>query len=393
MAVARGLVSCRVRTQVRPSRAAGLLTTAVAETPGILHISVMKTVFRVLLAVVALGFVLQGCTSIRYYTQVTRGHLDLMSRRVPIVDVLEDPAVDDALKSRLRTVLEARAFAVDELRLPDNDSYRMYADLERPYVLWNVFATEEFSTQAKTWCYLFVGCLGYRGYYDQDRANAVATRLTEDGYDAFVGGVPAYSTLGRFADPVLNTMLNRGDVELAGLLFHELTHQAVYRNGDSEFSESLASFVQMEGVRRWLERKGDVQTLGRYRLAQQREDEFVALVTATRDALDALYARPIEPADMRRAKAQEFARLGQRYLELKKSWGGYAGYDRWFDRKLNNAHLSSISTYNGLVPAFDALLREVDGDIGVFLERSEALAELDDEALRIEMERLLVQDL
>ena len=200
-------------------------------------------------ALLFIAFVLivsQGCTSIRYYSQVTRGHLDLMSRRVPIDEILEDPKIDEQLKLRLLKVLEAREFAVEELKLPDNGSYRSYADLERPFVLWNVFATEEFSTQATTWCYLFVGCLGYRGYYAEEEAIAVAANLNAQGYDAFVGGVPAYSTLGRFDDPVVNTMLRRGDVELAGLLFHELTHQVVYRTSDSEFSESLASFVEME---------------------------------------------------------------------------------------------------------------------------------------------------
>lgn len=349
----------------------------------------MKIFVRFVLVAVVLATMLQGCTSVRYYTQVTRGHLDMMSRRVPIADVLEDPAVDEAIKARLKTVLEARAFATEELGLPDNDSYRSYADLERPFVLWNVFATEEFSTEATTWCYLFVGCLGYRGYYDETEARAVASKLESQGFDAYVGGVPAYSTLGRFADPVLNTMLNRGDVELAGLLFHELTHQRVYRSGDSEFSESLASFVQMEGVRRWLVHKDDSTLLARYRLARDREEEFVALVSGTRDALARLYAREMQPKAMRIAKAQEFDRLQQRYRELRESWGGYAGYDRWFDRNLNNAHLASISTYNGLVPAFAALFDEADGDFDAFFERSEALAKLDDDALDSELGRLM----
>ncbi|MFK8028773.1 MAG: aminopeptidase [Gammaproteobacteria bacterium] len=331
----------------------------------------------------------QGCTSVRYYSQVTRGHLDLMSRRVPIAEVLEDPETDETLKIRLKNVLVARDFAVQELKLPDNDSYRMYADLERPFVLWNVFATEEFSTQATTWCYLFVGCLGYRGYYSQDEANEVAANLNTDGYDAFVGGVPAYSTLGRFDDPVLNTMLRRGDVELAGLLFHELTHQVVYRNSDSEFSESLASFVEMEGVRRWLIKNDDQELIARYELAQQREEEFVAVVTRARDRLTALYEVSMPQDEMRLAKAEEFEQLQLDYVELKDSWGGYAGYDGWFGRELNNSHLVSISTYNRLVPAFAELLRESDGRFDIFFERSQALAELEADELKVQMDRLL----
>ncbi len=341
------------------------------------------------MAVILLLITLQGCTSVRYYSQVTRGHLDLMSRRVPIDEVLADPGADEALKARLRTVLEARAFAVYALKLPDNQSYRMYADLERPYVLWNVFATEEFSTEATTWCYLFVGCLGYRGYYAEEAAISIAAELTSEGYDAFVGGVPAYSTLGRFADPVLNTMLNRGDVELAGLLFHELTHQVVYRNDDSEFSESLASFVQMEGVRRWLLEQNDPSGIERYQLGQQREDEFVALVTRTREALTQLYSNNFAPAEMRDAKLLEFEKLQQRYVELRESWDGYAGFDGWFNRELNNAHLMSISTYSRLVPAFAALLQEAGGDFAEFFKRAELLASLEDDVLAVELERLM----
>ncbi len=356
----------------------------------ILHIRSMKPLFRIaLVALIALIIALQGCTSVRYYTQVTRGHLDLMSRRVPIDEILASSDADEALKARLRTVLEARSFAVEELKLPDNKSYRMYADLERPYVLWNVFATEEFSTRATTWCYLFVGCLGYRGYYAEEEAIEVAADLIEQGYDAFVGGVPAYSTLGRFADPVLNTMLNRGDADLAGLLFHELTHQVVYRNDDSEFSESLASFVQMEGVRRWLIRQNDAEGIERYQLGQTREDEFVALVTGAREALGQLYLTDLDPSDMRSAKRREFEKLQQAYRELRDRWGGYAGYDGWFDRDLNNAHLMSISTYNRLVPAFSELLHEADGDFDVFFTRAESLAEMDNDALAIEMAALL----
>lgn len=334
-----------------------------------------------------------GCTSLGYYSQVTRGHLDLMSRRVPIDQVLEDPATDDALKARLLKVQEAREFAVAELGLPDNGSYRSYADLERPYVLWNVFATDEFSTEATTWCYLFVGCLGYRGYYDESQAREVAKELMADGFDAFVGGVPAYSTLGKFDDPVLNTMLRRGDAELAALLFHELTHQVVYRTSDSEFSESLASFVELEGLRRWLIKTGDETLIERHREAKAREEAFVALVSKTRDKLTELYASGQTEAVMRAEKARLFEALKSDYATLKEqSWNGYSGYDAWFDRDLNNSHLVSISTYNRLVPAFAQLMHEAGGKFDAFFERSAQLAELDDEALAVEMARLLADN-
>ncbi|MEM7083842.1 MAG: aminopeptidase [Pseudomonadota bacterium] len=333
----------------------------------------------------------QGCTSVRYYSQVTRGHLDLMSRRVPIDDLLADPTVDAQLKTRLSQVLDARAFAVSELRLPDNGSYRSYADLERPFVVWNVFATPEFSVVPTTWCYWFVGCLGYRGYYAEADAERERRRLTEQGYDAFVGGVAAYSTLGRFDDPVLNTMLRRGDTELAGLLFHELTHQVVYRVGDSEFSESLASFVQMEGVRRWLLRTGNTELIDVYRQAEVRNTQFVELVSRTRTVLADIYAREWPPAQMREAKVRAFESLKNDYRTLKAQWGGYAGYDGWFDRPLNNAHVASVATYNRFVPAFAQVLRESNNDFDAFFRRCAELEKMDAEPLARELERLMSQ--
>ncbi|NNF16610.1 MAG: aminopeptidase [Gammaproteobacteria bacterium] len=333
---------------------------------------------------------LGGCSSLAYYTQAARGHFDLMSRRVPIDELLTTPEVAPTLKEKLSVALEARDFASANLALPDNKSYRTYADLERPFVLWNVFATPEFSVAAKQWCYWFVGCLSYRGYFSEDKARAVGTQLRANGYDVFVGGVAAYSTLGRFADPLLNTMVDREVLYIPEIMFHELAHQRVYRAGDSEFSESLASFVQQEGVLRWLEARNDTAGMAEYRLAISRERDFVNLLIGARSALQKLFASELEPAAMRAGKAAVFDQLQTDYRILKTAqWGGYTGYDRWFDRKLNNAHLATISTYHRLIPAFRVVLDDVGGDMEVFFQRCAQLAKLNDETLRKRLDALL----
>lgn len=332
-----------------------------------------------------------ACSTVSYYSQAARGHLDLMKRRQPIEDVLSDQALDPLVRQKLEAVQKARLFAVTELGLPDNKSYQSYADLQRPFVVWNIFATEEFSVDAKTWCYLIVGCLGYRGYYAEDRAQAAADALRATQHDVFVGGVPAYSTLGRFADPVLNTMLNRSDLSLAELLFHELTHQRVYRAGDSEFSESLASFVQQEGVLRYLSANNKAQDIEKYQLRNQRSEQFVELLSTVRNDLRVLYAKPLPVEEMRKQKAARFAQLKSDYQVLRQQWGGYPGYDAWFARSLNNAHLLSIATYHRLLPAFQVLLNDADGDLEVFWQRAAELAELSKEELHSVMEQLLLR--
>lgn len=335
---------------------------------------------------------LSGCGSVAYYAQAARGHLDLMSRRVPIDAVLESEDVAQDLKSKLQLAVEARSFASAQLALPDNDSYRMYADLERSQVLWNVFATPEFSIDAKVWCYWFVGCLGYRGYFSQAQADAVGARLSVEGYDVFVGGVAAYSTLGRFADPLLNTMLDRSVLYIPEIMFHELTHQRVYRAGDSEFSESLASFVQQEGVFRWLESRADREGQIEYRAALSRENDFVDLLNTAREKLRMLYAQPFTPEAMRAHKKAVFERLRDDYVHLKISqWNGYAGYDGWFEQALNNAHLVSVSTYHRLIPAFRVVLKDVNGDMEVFFDKCEELAQMEDAPLQAELQRLLLR--
>lgn len=321
---------------------------------------------------------LGGCASAKFYWQAACGQLELLSRRVPVDEVLADESVPETVRTRLAAAHDARQFAARELALPDNDSYQTYADLERPYALWNVFAAPEFSVEPETWCFPFAGCVAYRGYFREAHAGGEVARLQRRGLDAYYAGVGAYSTLGRFADPILNTMLAGDELRTVATIFHELAHQIVYRPSDAPFSESFASFVEREGVRRYLAARDRDSDYARYERSIEYQEAFAALVVGAREGLAEVYARPQDEVAMRAAKTGAFAQLKADYEALKVRWGGYAGYDRWFARDLNNAHLVSVSTYNQWVAAFSQLLAEHDGDLPAFYAAVRTLAEEDD---------------
>ena len=336
----------------------------------------MRTIALMLLAALPL---MAGCSNFSYYLQSVEGQMSLLQKRHPIVDVLADPATPPTLKSRLERVLTVRDFASRELLLPDNQSYRSYADLERPYVVWNVFAAAEFSVKPEQWCFPVAGCVEYRGYFAQAKAEAFAQDLRAKGLDVYVGGVPAYSTLGWFDDPVLNTFIHYPEHELARLIFHELAHQLLYVKGDTEFNESFAAAVEAEGIARWIARFGDDRMRELYEQSQLRRTQFAALVLKHRGALAALYRMKLAPAAMRERKAGVFAGLTQDYQRLKVEWGGYAGYDRFFDEP-NNAKLASIALYNTLVPRFRQLLVRHQGDLKAFYAEVKEIAALGKDA-------------
>ena len=318
-----------------------------------------------------------GCSTLSYYGQAVTGHLEVMRKAEPITERIADPATPPELRARLERVLVIRDFASRELALPDNGSYRAYADIGRPYVVWNVFAAPEFSVAPKEQCFPIVGCVAYRGYYRQADAEASAAALRKEGFDVFVYGVPAYSTLGWFDDPVLNTFIRYPDADLARLVFHELAHQVVYIKGDTTFNESFAVAVEEEGVRRWLARYGTPAERDAYTTMRQRRAEFIGLVLRYRERAEALYREPLPPDAKRAAKAKLFAEMESDYRALKASWGGYAGYDRFFAGGIGNAHLASVATYEELVPAFRTLLAQDDGDLPSFYAEVKALAKLD----------------
>lgn len=313
-----------------------------------------------------------GC----YALQAARGEVALLSKRVPIARAIADPATPAAVRSQLEKVRAIREFASRELGLPDNGSYRSYADIGRDSVVWNVYATAEFSVQPRQWCYPLAGCVAYRGYFEERQARAYAGKLRARGLDVSVGGVAAYSTLGHFDDPVISTMMGWNDVQLAAILFHELTHQLLYVPGDSSFNEALATLIEEEGVRRWLAAQGRDQDLAGYVLRHRRYQQLVALLIDTRTGLAGVYASNAEAAVMRDGKRAAFERLRNRYAELKASWDGYAGYDGWVGGEMNNAVLASVATYEACVPGFRRLLEAEGGDLGKFYDEARRLARL-----------------
>lgn len=317
-----------------------------------------------------------GCANFGYYLQSVSGQLDIWRRERAIEEVIGDPATSALLKQKLVRVLEIRAFASRELGLPENRSYRRYADLDRPFVVWNVFGAPEFSLRPVQWCFMFAGCVGYRGYFEKAGADRFAAELAGQGYDVFIGGVPAYSTLGWFSDPVLNTFIDYPDAEVARLIFHELAHQVVYVRDDSVFNESFAVTVETEGVTRWLERAGNDRQKAEFARMQQRRREFIALIQAYHGKLDALYQTRLAAEVMRERKAVILRELQDEYDRLKADWGGFAGYDRWFAQKPNNAQIASVAIYTQLIPAFQALLRQQGGDLARFFAAVKELAAL-----------------
>ncbi|MBT8443064.1 MAG: aminopeptidase [Gammaproteobacteria bacterium] len=323
-----------------------------------------------------------GC-SIGYYWQASMGHLELMRQRRPVADVLDDSGTPEDVRAKLEIAASAVDFAHAELGLPDNGSYRLYADTGRAYVVWNVVAAPEFSLEPRTWCFPVAGCISYRGYFDEENARRFASGLAGDGDDVFVGGVAAYSTLGRFEDPILNTMIGYSDYQLAGLIFHELAHQRIYVKDDSTFNEGFASFVELEGLRRWLGTVGTEQDLCRYDRSLQRRSQVLALLAVHRERLESLYSSDRSPADLRMQKAAVFADLATAYRELREGWAEPPYFDRWFDGALNNARLVALATYDEYVPAFGALLQQSGGRLETFYAAVEALTKLDsDERLR-----------
>lgn len=308
----------------------------------------------------------------------------MMQRARPIDDLLADKSLGDDLRTRLRKALEIREFAARELGLPENASYTLYADLGRPYVVWNVFAAPELSLELKESCFPVAGCVKYRGYFDPAAAQRHAESLRAQGWDVYVAGVPAYSTLGWFDDPVLNTFIHLQEGSLARLIFHELAHQVVYLKGDSTFNESFATAVEEAGVQRWLAQVDDPAVEAAFRTYERRRRDFLALLSRHRHALEAVYASGAPVEGVRAEKAKVFEDLQHDYALLKQAWGGYAGYDRWFAGGPGNAHLASVSTYHALVPAFRALLAAERGDLPAFYSRARSLAAMStDERARV----------
>ncbi len=340
-----------------------------------------------LLAALVLAVLAASCGSVRYYSQAVWGGAGVLVKRRSIDRLLEPGRAEvlaAATRERLRLAVDIRDFASRELALPDNRSYRSFADLGRPYAVWNVVAAPHLSLEPKTWCYPFAGCAAYRGYFDERTARRYGDRLAAQGYDVRVGGVAAYSTLGWFADPVLNTFLDYADADLAALIFHELAHQVAYVKDDSAFNESFATAVEVAGVRRWLRSQGRSDELAAFERGRERRRDLNRFLVEVREELAAIYRS--EDGDERKLalKAEVFRSLAGRYRrDLVPVWraagnggvGGESDMGGWLSR-LNNADLVAVATYNDLVPAFQALLEAAGEDFPAFYAEVERLAGL-----------------
>ena len=310
---------------------------------------------RILISVLA-SLLLGGCETLAYYAQAVGGQMSMMSSARPVASLLADPATPQPLRGRLEFARSIRDYAVKELKLPDNGSYRSYADIGRPYAVWNVVSAPEFALQAVQSCFPVAGCVAYRGFFAQADADRHAAGLRAQGYDVFVYGVPAYSTLGRFDDPLLSTFIRFPDAELARLVFHELAHQVAYVKDDSTFNESFAVSVEREGVRRWLAATGRSEGMKEFLAAQQSGAKFTAEIEQARARLGVLYRSRIAPEAMRERKRAEFAAL-KKALQAS---------PRFKDVEPNNALLASFATYTELVATFEFILKENNSDLERF---------------------------
>lgn len=307
---------------------------------------------------------LSACSSVSYYTQSVVGHSRLMLARQPISKAITK--ADPELTKQLQLAIELRQYAVNELGLPDNNSYQSYVPLKRDFPVWVVVATQKFSLDAKQWCYLVIGCASYRGYFSLDSAKLYAKGLQKKGYETYIGGATAYSTLGWFADPLLPSMLRYGTAELAETLFHELAHQVVYVNGDSDFNEAFASVVGEQGALRWLKqnRPADVAD---YVAKLNALDDFSALIQDTKKNLTRIYEKPISDQQKQAAKDAEFENLKLKYQSLKlRKWQNQSWFDSWFETPLDNARLAAFSTYRDRIPQLQAVFEQLNGDFDRF---------------------------
>ena len=325
-----------------------------------------------LAATLTLAVMGSSCQTVGFYRQAIGGQMEILRKSKPIPPIIAAPETSPGLRRQLRSVQDIRRFASDHLGLPGDESYGTYADLGRPHVTWVLYAAPEFSMKPKTWWYPTLGHLDYRGFFRESDARLLAGKLRAEGYDVEVGGVDAYSTLGWFHDPVLNCFVDYPDVDLAELIFHELTHRRFFRDGDTAFNEALATAYAEESVKRWLRHQNRPDDLRDYEQLLVRRNEFYDRIDVTRDRLEKLYAGDHPEAEKRRRKSLLMKELQSGFRELRRRWGG-RGLESWLSQDLNNAHLVSIITYQKHVPLFKKLLADCHGDPDLFFKQADAV--------------------
>jgi predicted aminopeptidase len=325
------------------------------------------------IVIILFALFMSGCASINYYAQSIQGQFEVIQKRQNINTLLNNDNPPARLRTELETVLELRKFSINQLGLPKNNSYLSYADLERDYVIWNIFATEEFSLSPLKWCYLIVGCLDYRGYFSESDARQHASKLKEQGHDIYLGGVSAYSTLGWFDDPVLNTMLRWSDIQLATVMFHELAHQQLYIKDDTEFNEAYAETVATIGVTKWLEQRPDKNLLIDYKQSQTQEKQFIILVLKYKTLLSELYRSAINKVQMRKEKEALFSQMTNEYNIISRHWEKDR-FSQWFATGINNAKLAAIVTYRQYTSSFLGIFNKLDKDLNRFYSLMKSLS-------------------
>ena len=319
-----------------------------------------------------------ACSSFGYYMDLMAGHSELLEQRKPVSEVIADEKTNNSLRKALQKSQKIRDFASKSLYLPENNSYRQYADLNRPFVVWNVVAAKKLSVEAKKWCFLFVGCLSYKGYFSKEEAQTEAQRLATAGYDVHIAGAKAYSTLGWFDDPLLNTMMYRSEARRAGIIFHELAHQLIYIENDTAFNEAFATVVEQEGIREWFNKNGKHKEYADYLEQNKRDAQINELLLETRKALMLLYKSNAPEERKLIAKKQYFALLQKKYQQLKKTWSGknINAFDEWMTQGLNNSHLLLVATYYDLVPIFKKIMKEENNNFKKFYARVKKLGRI-----------------
>jgi predicted aminopeptidase len=324
------------------------------------------------------ALLLSSCSEVAYYWQAANGQLSIINQRRPIPEVLADPAVSEATKAKLRWVLAVQDYAATDLAEPREGNYKYYADIGRPYVSWLVVAAPPLEMKEHTWCYWIAGCLGYRGFFAKADANALAKELAAQGLDVAVRPVRAYSTLGWFDDPVLNTFLAQEDVDLAATIIHEQAHHRLWVKGDTTFNESFAGFVEREGLRRFAESRranGGEAMWQRYQALDADRERFTELVLGARKRLIEIYASPLSDGEKRARKQAAIAELRADYQKQRAAFK-LVEYEGWFAQPLNNAHLVGIAQYQSRRDAFRALFLAEGGDFARFFTAVEALGKL-----------------
>ena len=315
------------------------------------------------------------CRSLPYYEQAIDGQMQILQKRQPIADLIDDPETPPQLRDKLKFIQSVRAFAAQELLLPVDDHYLSYVELNRPYVVWNVFAAPELSLTPKTWCFPIVGCVAYRGYFKEDAARRFADGLAQEGFDVYIGGAIAYSTLGWFDDPVLSTFIHLSSSDTVALIVHELAHGVLYIPDDTAFNESFATAVEQEGLRRWQIANRQPEGLAEWKSKRRHRQKFIALVSKYREQLQQVYESSLSTKEKRDQKAVIFDRMRSEFRMVSSHHHGMAVYNAWFKRPLNNAQLISVSTYHDWVPAFSQMLSDSHGNLEEFYEKCRQLAE------------------